>query len=85
MVRQGLDAGSGAVDRGSEVRWAGKKRKEQESVIDSSPPLSEDERLALIEQWENEPSPNPEYRGKTPADVGRMLFRNESHRNRGVT
>ena len=52
------------------------KRREPESVDGaSSPPLSEAERLTLIEEWENTPSPNPEYRGKTPADAARALVR----------
>ena len=57
-----------------------KKRKEQESVDGASPTLSEAERLALIEAWENVLSPNSEHRGKTPADVARLLLRPQEPR-----
>lgn len=32
-------------------------------------------RKALIEKWENEPSPNPLARGMTPREVARVLLR----------
>ena len=38
-------------------------------------PLPEKKRAELIERWENTPSENPEYRGKTPADLAKMLLR----------
>jgi hypothetical protein len=41
--------------------------------------LREAERLALIDRWENAPSPNPEYEGMTPGDAARLLF--EQRRN----
>ena len=63
------------MDCRSEVEMSKKKQRDQESVEGTpSPPLSEAERLALIEEWENTPSPNPEYQGKTPTEVGRLLF-----------
>ena len=61
----------------SEVEMSKKKKREPESVDGtSSPALSEAERLALIEEWENTPSPNPEYQGKTLAEAARLLLFN---------
>ena len=37
--------------------------------------LPEKERLAKLRKWENAPSPNPRYKGATPADIARALFR----------
>lgn len=53
-----------------------KKKRKEPKLVDgaAASPLTEDERLALIEQWENQPSPNPEYEGMTPADAARGLF-----------
>ena len=36
--------------------------------------LKDAERQALIEEWENKPSPNPLYRGKTPAEIAKRLL-----------
>ena len=37
--------------------------------------LTEKERLAKLRKWENAPSPNPRYKGASPADMARALFR----------
>ncbi len=31
------------------------------------------------QQWQDSPSPNPRYKGATPADVGRALLRKPAH------
>ena len=38
-------------------------------------PLTEKKRAELIERWENTPSENPEYKGKTPTDLAKMLLK----------
>ena len=35
----------------------------------------EEERKALIREWENKPSPNPEFNGLTARRVARKLLR----------
>lgn len=35
---------------------------------------TEEARRKAVEEWENTPSPNPRYRGATPAFVGRALL-----------
>lgn len=42
----------------------------------------EKDRKALIRHWEGQPSPNPDFRGKTPRDVARALLRSVSRRVR---
>lgn len=44
--------------------------------VDGSPaePMTEAKREALVAEWANAPSRNPFYRGKTPAEVARLLF-----------
>lgn len=37
--------------------------------------LTEKERLAKLRKWENAPSPTPRYKGATPGDMARALFR----------
>ncbi len=34
----------------------------------------EQKRLDLIDRWENTPAENPLYKGKTPAEVARILL-----------
>lgn len=44
-------------------------------------PLTEEERLELIRKWDA-PSPNPQFRGATPADLARALVTNPAVRKR---
>ena len=37
--------------------------------------LTDGQRNALMPEWEQRPSPNPRYRGLTPAEVARTLVR----------
>ena len=37
--------------------------------------LEEKERRGLIRHWENQRSPNPDFKGATPKDVARALLR----------
>ena len=37
--------------------------------------MSEKKRRKAVKDWQDTPSPNPRYKGATPADVGRALLR----------
>ena len=37
--------------------------------------LTKEERLAKLRRWDKMPSPNPHYKGATPGDLARALFR----------
>jgi hypothetical protein len=39
------------------------------------PKLTEEERLAKLREWDNTPSPNPRYKGLTPAQAARAMMR----------
>ena len=46
---------------------------EDDSVSGSDPVMTAEEEVAWSEKWD-QPSQNPECRGMTPKDVGRMLL-----------
>lgn len=47
---------------------------DDKSVSSADAPMTAEEEAAWSEKWD-QPSPNPEFRGMTPKDVGRMLLR----------
>ena len=51
-----------------------KKRNPREPVDGVPAQMTEAERQALLDECSQTPSPNPFYRGKTPAEVARLLF-----------
>ena len=70
----------------TQEKFRKKMEEKMEAELDAraaTPPV--DSRPPTVEEWQDTPSPNPRYRGATPADVGRALIRKPTHLASPVT